>query len=70
MKLSRTDLELYAEDILINVLKRERFGYAVRDTLADKLEQMLIEIEQTKNRLEARKLLKKAVKKTNKVNVD
>lgn len=70
MKLSRTDLELYAEDILINVLKRERFGYAVRDALADKLEQMLIEIEQTKNRLEARKLLKKAVKKTHKVNVD
>lgn len=63
MKLNRTDLELYAEDILINVLKRERFSHTVRDALADRLERIFMEIHQAENRLEARKALKQALKK-------
>lgn len=63
MRMPRSDAELYAEDILVNVLQRTRFGYAVRDALADRLEQILAEVADASMRLEARKALKKSVKK-------
>ena len=63
MKLNRADLELYAEDILTNVLHRTRFSHVVRDALADRLERVISEVIQNTNRLEARKALKQALKK-------
>lgn len=56
---SRSELERYAEDILVNTLKRSRYQFSTRDALADKLGKIVSELNRAADRSEARRLVNK-----------